>query len=322
MLAAALSLFSKSRLTVFSVVISAGLSSSCSKSEPDQNSAVNFVPAQPVSEQIDELTPRLDEPAQINPTPPIEPAAIGGPKLAIIIDDIGYNEDTGLRAAKLPSTITLSVLPFSPNGASLAKIASANDKEIMLHAPMSTISARPLDPGGLNEHMDRKEFVKTLNHSLDALDMISGVNNHMGSLLTQKEKQMRWLMDTLKAHSLYFIDSRTSPDSLAYEVAQAEDLPSSKRDVFLDNDRSVEAITARLKEALNDAQKHGHAVAIGHPYAETLTVLENVLPALAAEKNITLVRASAIVDRPQTTLLSMHNSDPAIPGKQKSNPKL
>ncbi len=322
MLAAHFLMLCNKRLAILSLAFSVGLLSSCSKPESSDTYNTTFIPAQPISEQVDELPPSVDEPAPSNVKPQPEAQKINGPRLAIIIDDIGYNQDTGLRAANLPATITLSVLPFSPNGANLAKMADANGKEIMLHAPMSTITARKLDAGGLDEHMNRQEFIKTLNDSLNTLTMVRGVNNHMGSLLTQKEKQMHWLMDALKARSLYFIDSRTSPDSLAYEVAQAQDIPSGKRDVFLDNDRSIEAITAQLREALSDAQKHGHAVAIGHPYPETMTVLENLLPTLAAEQKVTLVRASEIVDHPPNTLLSMHNDDQSTPLSDKNDRKL
>lgn len=287
--------------------------SGCSKPEQTDNRStrITLTPAVPVSEQIDELPPILDTNSAALEKPltdaVAEPAlsSSNNGMLAIIIDDIGYNQDTGLRAAKLASTITLSVLPFSPNGSTLAETGVANGKEIMLHAPMSTINPRPLDKGGLTENMAKEEFVNTLFASLDTLTDVRGVNNHMGSLLTQKDKQMHWLMDALKSRAMYFVDSRTIANSRAYEVAQATDIPSAKRDIFLDNERSEDAIARQLRQAIKHARLHGQAIAIGHPYPETMNVLETLLPQMAAEQNVSLVRVSEIVERPPAALITM-----------------
>ena len=219
-----------------------------------------------------------------------------GPQIAVIIDDMGYQLQNGLRAIALPGALTLSILPHSPNGWVLARIGHKIGKEIMLHAPMSNIRGLPLDQGGLTEEMNHTDFINTLNNNLNAIPHISGVNNHMGSSLTQKPQPMQWLMTTLKQRGLYFIDSRTSAESLAWETALTHQLPSLKRDVFLDNDRDPEKISTQFLLLLRLAKKNGYALAIGHPYTETLNVLEKNLK-LLQENGIKLVSVSQLLQQ-------------------------
>lgn len=215
-------------------------------------------------------------------------------KLAIIIDDIGYNQALGVRAASLPGAFTLAVLPFTPHGQQIAELAHQHSKEIMLHAPMSNERQLALGKGGLVESMDRASFVRTLNEDLASVPYVKGVNNHMGSLLTQKAEPMAWLMDELKRRKLYFVDSRTTAKTQALFAAERAQLPSRKRDVFLDDERDSAKILAQLKLALAKARASGSAIAIGHPYPETLAVLEQ-LSSLLVEYQVELVSVSALL---------------------------
>ena len=221
-------------------------------------------------------------------------AAAGNARIAIIIDDIGYHLGTGRRAAAFPARLTLAVLPHSPNGATLARLGHSRGKEIMLHAPMSSIRDLPLDRGALTEHMDREAFNATLAANLAAVPHISGVNNHMGSRLTQQAEPMHWLMQTLKQHRLFFVDSRTSAASLAFETARAHQLPSLRRDVFLDNQRDAGHISAQFDRLVSLARSNGSALGIGHPYPETLDVLSRALADLD-RLGVELVPVSALL---------------------------
>jgi polysaccharide deacetylase 2 family uncharacterized protein YibQ len=237
--------------------------------------------------------------AQARPAarPPVRAprAVFNGPvRIAIIIDDIGYNRDLSLRAAQLPAAVTLAVLPHSPNGAEIAGIGHRSGKEIMLHAPMAAESGRALGKGALTAAMGQQAFIKTLREAIAAVPHVTGVNNHMGSQLTQNSRAMGWLMGELKSRQLYFVDSRTSAASVALDTARASQLPSLKRDVFLDNERSVYRINRQLEQLLMLAREQGQAVAIGHPYPETLQALEARLPQLRAE-GIQLVPVSQLL---------------------------
>jgi polysaccharide deacetylase 2 family uncharacterized protein YibQ len=215
-------------------------------------------------------------------------------RLAIIIDDIGYNLELGKRSADLSGAFTLAILPFTPHGIELAERAHQRGKEIMLHAPMSNRHNYPLGRGGLVSGMQRAEFLAVLRQNLANIPYIQGVNNHMGSLLTEQAEPMHWLMEELKTRQLYFVDSRTSAHTQALLMAEQIHLPSRKRDVFLDDERSPTAIRYQLLRALKQAQQQGSAIAIGHPYPETLAQLEQLQP-LLLQHQVQLVSASQLM---------------------------
>lgn len=219
-------------------------------------------------------------------------------QLAIIIDDIGYNLSAGQRTIALPGAYTLALLPATPHSQTLAKQALQHHKELMLHAPMANMGGLALGPGGLTLEQSRAEFIARLRKSLDSLPQIRGVNNHMGSALTPQATPMGWVMDEVGERGLYFVDSRTTAASRGYEVAQAYGLKSAQRDVFLDHSRRPQDIAAQLERAINIARSQGQAIAIGHPYPETLTVLEAAQPRLKAS-GVTLVHASKLALRPE-----------------------
>ncbi len=223
---------------------------------------------------------------------PSAPLTING-RVAIIIDDMGYNRRNGMRALDLPGAVTYAVLPFTPHAVNLAEEAHRRQKEIMLHAPMSNIQGTPLDPGALTGDMDRALFDHNLQQSLDAVPHIRGLNNHMGSRLTQNSQAMNWLMSELKQRQLYFIDSRTSPASIAWDAARQAGIATNKRDVFLDHSRDPAAIERQYQRLLRIALRTGQAIAIGHPYPETLALLEQHLPTLA-QQGIELVSISTL----------------------------
>ena len=216
-------------------------------------------------------------------------------KVAIIVDDIGYNRRQGLAALTLPGKITYAIIPHSPNGYFLAGQAQKQQKELILHAPMSAIQSRPLGELGLTEKMNKDDFHQVLNQALASVPHIRGLNNHMGSLLTQKQLPMKWVMRTLNEKGLYFIDSRTTPQSVAWQTAQQYNVPSLKRDVFLDHKRSTEFIHKQFMKLIAIAKHRSYAVAIAHPYPETILYLQNNLKTLA-EQGIQLVSASQLVN--------------------------
>lgn len=147
---------------------------------------------------------------------------------------------------------------------------------------MQAITPHALGPGGLTAQMSYEKFATALNRNLGAVPFICGVNNHMGSLLTQRAADMSWLMKAIKQRGLFFVDSRTSNDSIASEVALENDVPTVERDVFLDDTINYTEIDSQFHRLLQIARRYGQAVAIGHPYPLTLEYLERVLPTLAA----------------------------------------
>ncbi len=208
----------------------------------------------------------------------------GEPVLVIIIDDLGYELEAGQRAAALPGKVNLAVLPQTPNGREIAKLGlAAGNKEILLHAPMSNLNSRPLGGGGLTAGMSEEELRRTLARNIENTPGIRGINNHMGSLLTSRREPMEWVMKELAGRGLYYVDSRTTANTVAARVAEEQGVPNLSRHIFLDNEIDGTAIHYRFKEFLAVADEEGQAIAIGHPHKATLSYLRRQIPRLEGQ---------------------------------------
>ncbi|QSP96408.1 divergent polysaccharide deacetylase family protein [Marinobacter salinisoli] len=205
------------------------------------------------------------------------------PTIAIIIDDMGYNREQGERLANLEQPLTLAFLPFRRHTVALAELAHSRNKEIMLHAPMANTRNFALGPGGLTSDMDEASIATTLRRSLQAIPHVRGVNNHMGSLLTQQLELMDWVMKELEKYPVYFVDSRTIATSIAGDVAQAYQIPSMTRDIFLDHEQSEEFVDRQFRKLIQRARENGTAIGIGHPHKVTVDYLAKHLPMLDAQ---------------------------------------
>ena len=227
---------------------------------------------------------------------PAQGPAAATPILVLIIDDIGHRLDTGRAATRLPGRVNLAVLPFTPHAAELAEAGFASGKEIMLHAPMhSQGGTGNAEQGMLTKELSEQAFRELLERQLGEVPHVKGVNNHMGSELTRQSASMAWLMTVLNERGLYFVDSRTTAETVAAQSAREAGVPHLSRRVFLDNDPNEAAIEERFEYAIAEARRMGVAVAIGHPYPETMAFLERALPTLA-ERSIRLAWVSEQAD--------------------------
>ncbi|MCZ7582247.1 MAG: divergent polysaccharide deacetylase family protein [Deltaproteobacteria bacterium] len=219
----------------------------------------------------------------------------GPPRIAIIIDDIGFRDVLETQFIEIPEAITLSFLPHTPYGQNLARRATIKGKEVMAHLPMEAIEpANRPGRGGLFVRMTPSEIRQLTSDGLDWVPGISGVNNHMGSRFTQDEDKMALVMDLVKKKNLYFIDSRTIGASRAYAVAHRLGVPAAVRNVFLDHDPETDKILHQFDVLAAVAKRQGVAIAIGHPNNNTLGALRRKLPDLARD-GIRVVPPSSIV---------------------------
>ena len=217
------------------------------------------------------------------------------PRIALIIDDLGYNLELGRRALALPGPITVAVLPFTPHTTALAQLAADAGIDVILHEPMQAADETVCAPGTLTTSMSDADLRGQLAHALAQVPQAIGVNNHTGSLLTAQRAPMVSLMAELHAQSLFFLDSRTTPDTVARDVAVERGVPSARRDVFLDHVVAAHDIAAEFERAISIARQQGHAVLIAHPYQLSLTFLEQALPTLAAQ-GIVLVKLATLLE--------------------------
>ena len=226
-------------------------------------------------------------------------AAEPAPRIAIIIDDLGYQLEAGRRAIDLPGPVAYAILPGTPQGARLARIANERGKEVLMHLPLESVDNRDfLEPGTMLLDMSRMTFGVTFANAIATVPFAIGVSSHRGSLLTRHPGHMGWLMEEIgERENLFFIDSYTTHESVALRIAAESGITATKRDVFLDHDRSSDAVMREFERLKSMARKRGSAVAIGHPFKETLEVLERELPKLQ-EEGFELVTISKMLARP------------------------
>lgn len=225
----------------------------------------------------------------------LDPALDGAPLISIMIDDLGISEDRARLMSALPGPLTLAFMPYGEDVAALAEIAADAGHELFLHLPMEPMDAT-VDPGphALLDGVESEELAAQLLWNLQQFDGYVGVNNHMGSRLTQDLAAMNLVMAELAARDLMFIDSLTAPASVAYSTARRHGLPAVRRDLFIDNIAERDAILAQLYALEAMALHRGYALGIGHPYDITAEVLAEWLPSVQA-RGFRLVPASAIV---------------------------
>ena len=199
--------------------------------------------------------------------------------LSLIIDDLGNDPQRDRRVLALPGPVVLAILPDAPHAAALAGDAHRAGRTVLVHMPMA-----PAD-GDFAWQPEQPPFVwlERLQAALRAVPHASGLNNHMGSLMTANEAAMATLMPELQRRHLLFVDSRTTAKTVAAASAQSIGLASLSRDLFLDHDTRPEAVAAAFQRGLEIARRQGSVVMIGHPHASTLAVLERELPKLAAQ---------------------------------------
>jgi polysaccharide deacetylase 2 family uncharacterized protein YibQ len=225
---------------------------------------------------------------------PDKPITNGIP-VAIIIDDIGYDRKMAEGFLELDVPLTFSVLPQGTFNHSIINQALKKDVEIMLHLPMEPGNYPSVNPGpgALLSTMNPDELLAQLNANLDRVPNVKGVNNHMGSKLTASSEQMRQIFTILKKRGLFFVDSRTSADTLCRPSAELLRLSFAERDVFIDHEQTPEFVKKQLKLLIKRANRQGYAIGIAHPHPVTLEVLKEMLPDL--KKAVFFTHASKVV---------------------------
>jgi len=214
---------------------------------------------------------------------------------SIIIDDVGNSLEHGQQVINLPAALTISILPKTTYAKKLARLAYKNNKEVMLHLPMQSIEHRQASPGTLDLHMTKNAFTKQLHLDLNAVPHIRGVNNHMGSLLTRHPGHMSWLMNELAQRGdLYFIDSKTTKKTIAEKIAMEYKIPSLTRDFFLDPDNNKNTLRTQFDRFIQRVNQRGYALAIAHPYPETIKFLKAHLAELQ-QHGIKLIPVSKLI---------------------------
>ncbi|MFD2207331.1 divergent polysaccharide deacetylase family protein [Kiloniella antarctica] len=196
------------------------------------------------------------------------------PMIAIVLDDVGVNRTGAELAIELPSAITLSFMTYAPDVQKMTKAAQKKGHELMLHVPMEPLGSADPGPQALLTELSDEEILSRLEWGMVQFDGYIGINNHMGSKFTGWERGMQVVMQRIEKTDYFFMDSRTSPRSVAAQTASLLGVPVLERDTFIDNDyQNTHKIESQLELTEKIAIKNGHAIAIGHPHRTTVKVL-------------------------------------------------
>lgn len=210
------------------------------------------------------------------------------PKVAIIIDDLGYDSALAFSFLKLNLELSLSILPSAPFTDIIVREANNKGREIILHQPMEPKDYPSVDPGpgALFLSMNQRDIRQILDKNLREIRGAKGVNNHMGSSFTKSREKMLLVLQEFKNRGLFYVDSRTTRGTVGFEQAKRIGLPAAERTIFLDNNQDPKAIRVQIELLLEIARDFGSAIGIGHPYNETLEILEKYQNRLKEEFDV------------------------------------
>lgn len=223
----------------------------------------------------------------------------GANKVALIVDDMGYSLEAINELCSIGRPLTIAIIPYSPLASEIATISRQHDLEVILHLPLEAINNNEGNhsKGMITAGMSEDEVIAIVEKNLDQVPYIRGVNNHMGSRVTADRQLMNIILRRLKDRNLFFIDSRTTASSVAYNIAQSLNIPSAYRHIFLDGELDESYIRRQLIELFRRAQQNGFALGICHPTKETLKVLKESFH-LVDEYGLEPVLASQVVQTP------------------------
>ena len=221
--------------------------------------------------------------------------AVPQPRIALIIDDIGFSPCRARQFLSLDIPITYSVLPRLQYSRSLASEIHHEGHEIMLHQPMEPFNPEVNPgPGALYVGDGPEKIIEVMEENISEIPFATGVNNHMGSRFTASQKEMREALEVIKGEHLFFVDSLTTSRSTAYETARKLHMVTAYRHIFLDTRLSEDAIFGQLLRLKRHALQFGEAIGIGHPFPETARAVGHFIYTLK-ESNITLVHVSDLL---------------------------
>ncbi|MDD5454807.1 MAG: divergent polysaccharide deacetylase family protein [Candidatus Ratteibacteria bacterium] len=219
------------------------------------------------------------------------------PKIAIIIDDMGYGREIEKEILKLSYPLTISILPRQKDSLKTAETAHNSGFEVLMHQPLESKNADYNTIQGLiTEEMSKEEIKSILKQNLKTIPYAKGINNHEGSKGMENEETVSELLDILKKENMFFINSLTTPDSTAKKIAIAKGLEYLERDIFLDNKKDEKYISEQIDELISQALSNGQAIGIAHPSQATLNALKKALPEIETE-GIKIVPVSQLLEK-------------------------
>ena len=220
-----------------------------------------------------------------------------GPKIALVIDDLGGESLIAKELLQWDLPLTFSILPFTPYAKATAKEAHQKGKEVILHVPMEPHGYPKVRPGEgvLLLEMDEESLRRQLIKDIEAVPYIKGASNHMGSRLMEDPEKVKIILSELKRRRLYFLDSRTTPQTVGMDVAQGIGVKAIERSLFIDHSLDEEDIKEKIEKLIRLSLANGKAVGIGHPHPSTIKSIKEMIPKMK-ERGIEIVPLSSVME--------------------------
>lgn len=192
-------------------------------------------------------------------------------KLAVIVDDCGYDMSSVRTILNTGLPLNFAVLPYKPYSSDVLEMIKSGGRVAMLHLPMEPMDRSAMSEGSstICTDMSKDKILELTRKAINSLPGVSGVNNHQGSKATADSATMTTVLQELRNQDLFFVDSRTSSKSVARDKAVAMGVPTARNDIFLDNSSDVQAIRKQIYKAMDIAEKNGSAIAICHARPNT-----------------------------------------------------
>jgi uncharacterized protein len=253
-------------------------------------------------------------------SPPVVVRKVERKKVAILIDDIGYDPGALKRLLAIEAPLAFSVIPRTPHARSSAEAIHRAGREVLLHLPMEPHGYPDRNPGrgALFASMTAREIRRTLEKALQSVPHTEGVNNHMGSKFMEEREPLEVVFDTLNERGLYFVDSVTTDASVAGALAQETGLRFATRDLFIDDTEDRSWARTHLERLLSTRDRWDGLLLIGHPYPETVSALEEMLPRFQSQ-GIEIVPLSIMIGRKQGPGPAAASGTPETNGYESKN---
>lgn len=204
-------------------------------------------------------------------------------KLVIVIDDIGYRAKEDAAIYAMSKQIAVAIIPVAPHAAQRNQQAQQQGRDVLIHMPMQPQQKIKIEQGGLTLGMAQDQVLRRVEQSKSIVSAAIGLNNHMGSAATTNTELMTYLMNGLRQHNLFFLDSKTAGNSVAMKIAKSQGISALERHIFLDNSDEFADVQRQFQLAIQYARKNGTAIVIGHPRKNTIAVLQAGLANLPSD---------------------------------------
>lgn len=213
---------------------------------------------------------------------PKKPTPILKGIIGIVIDDFGYrNDEISDGFLELDARLTYAIIPGHRYSTSFGEKAVESGYEVIVHMPMeNTGKTYGEEEFVLMTTMDNETIERRLNNAIEEIPTAIGMNNHQGSKASADQNVMSNVAKVMKERGLFFLDSRTTIETIGETTMEIFDVPTARRNIFLDNEDDEEKIEKQLMKLVKRSEEVGSAIGIGHVKPKTLNVLSDQIPKL------------------------------------------